>query len=274
MLTIAALLAFGLPQGTTPPPRPAPDVVVATVDGAPITAADVEAYLWAWKSREVVSEIANHRMIAAEAARLKLEATDAEVKAKIDEQLAALKGNLPQGQTMEAYLQEKIGGMSHLALIARSAILVEKIAGAEFKPEKYVKVSTIMFRTTGDTTDALSKAIKKADAAYASLQAGKPWADVVRLYEEDARIVANQGLVGWKAYDAFPESVRAQLATLKPMGYTKPTQTQYGIQIFRLNTRGNEATPIELGDLKSQYILGSRQNVVQRLRDKAKIEIK
>ena len=274
MISIAALLAFGMPQGTAPPPRPAADAVVATVDGAPILASDVEPYLWDWKSREVISEIASHRMIAAEAARKNITATDAEVKAKIDQQLASIRAQLQEGQTTDSFVKEKMGGMSRLGLIVRTSILVEKLAATELEPGKYVKVASIIFRTNGDTTDDLSRAIKKADAAYASLKGGTPWADVLRIYEKNPQTVANGGLVGWKAYDVFPESVRAQLTAIRPMGYTKPTQTQYGIQIFRLIARGDEASPAELTDLRAQYVLGSRQSVVERLRAKSKIEIK
>lgn len=274
MLSIAALIAFGLPQGTTPPAKPASDAVIATVDGAAITAAEIEPYLWAWKAREVARELADHRMIAAEAQRKGIAVTDAEVKAKIDEQLAQVKSSLPEGQTLEQFLQSRGADMSRIALAARSAILVDRLAEKEFKPEGYMKVSTLVFRTTGDTTDALSKAIKSADGAYASLQAGKPWDTVLRTYEKDPRILSNGGLVGWKSVDAFPESVRAQLATLKPMGFTKPTQTQNGIQIFRLNARGGAASPTDLAELKSQYVQGARQTIVPKLRQTAKIEIK
>lgn len=273
MLTIAAFLAFGLAQSATPPPKPAPDAILATVDGAPITAADVEAYLWAWKEKEVVRELADHKMIAAEAARQGVSVSDAEVKAKIDEQLAQVKANLPQGQTLDDFLKSRGAEPSRLFLAARSAVLVDKLAAKEFQPAKYVKVSTLVFRTTGDTTEALTKAIKAADAAYASLQAGKPWKDVLRVYETNSTVLSNDGLVGWKAYDAFPDSVRTQMDKLKPMGYTKPTQTANGIQIFRLDARGESANPADLAELRSQYIQSARQSLVPRLRQATKIEI-
>ena len=257
------------------PVHPAPDAVVATIDGAPITAAEIDPYLWDRYSRAVIDEMVGHRLIAAEAKRKGVSASDAEVKALVDQQIASIKANIPPGQTLETFLQSpEVGGLGRLNLVARSSILVDKLAGLEFKPDGYVKVATMVFRTTGDTTDALSKAIKSADAAYASLQAGKAWETVLRQYEKDPRIVANGGLVGWKAEGAFPASVQTSFASLKPLGYTKPTQTPNGIQIFRILARGAASSPTDLAELKAQYVASARASVMARLRSAAKVEVK
>jgi parvulin-like peptidyl-prolyl isomerase len=273
MLSIAALVVMGYFQ-EAPPPRPAPDTVVATVGGAPITAGEIEPYLWAWKSKEVIRDLAGHRAIAAEAARLGITASSDEVKKRIADQIERIRGQLQPGQSIDDVINGAVGGPSRLALVARSSILVDKIAESEFKPDGYVKVATLLFRTNGGTTDELSKAIKSADSAYASLQQGKPWADVLRLYEKNPQVVQNGGLIGWKAYSVFPETVRTQLGTLKLMGVTKPVQTEIGIQIFRLLARGATANPTELADLKSQYVQGARQGIVERIRQQNKVEIK
>ena len=271
-LPIAALaLAF---QGLTPPVHPAPTAVVATIDGAPLTAGEVDPYLWDWRSRAVIDELVNHRIVAAEASRKNVTATDAEVKAKMDEQLADIATRVPAGGSVESFVQAQLGGMSHLALVARSSVLVDKLAELEFKPETYVKVATMVFRTADDSTTSLGKAIKSADSAYAALQAGKPWNAVLRQYETNPTALERNGEIGWRAVPVFPEAIRTGLATLKPLGYTKPTQTPSGIQIFRLLARGGTATPGELAELRRQYLEGSRASLVARLRAAAKVEVK
>ncbi len=274
MLTLAALLSLGYYQAA-PPPKPAPETVLATVGGTPITAAEVEPYLWAWRAKDVARELTGHKMIAMEAARRNITVTEAEVQKRVEDQINGIRAQIQPGQTLEDMINgPQIGGPSRLTLIARSSLLVDKIAEAGFKPDGYIKVATLVFKTTGDSTDALAKAIRSADQAYASLQNGKPWQDVLRVYEKDARIVDTGGLVGWKSYDAFPESLRGQFGTLKLMGVTKPIQTTNGIQIFRLLARGASATPLELNDLKTLYVQGARAKIVEQLRQTTKVEIK
>lgn len=273
MLPIAPFVALAaLWQGTTG--RPAPDTVVATVDGQPITAGEVEPLLWDWKLRDLLTEYTVHKMVAVEAAKKGVSATDAEVKARVDEQREAVKPNLQPGQTFEDFVKAQGGGMARLNMVARTAVLIDKIAELEFKPGDYVKVATIVFRPDGVTTDALSKAIKQADAAYASLMAGKPWQSVLQLYEKNTAVVQNGGAIGWKSMAVFPEGVRASLSTTKVMGYTKPVQTENGIQIFRLEARGGTAKPTDLADLKAQFIRGDRNAIIQRLRQSMKVEYK
>ena len=268
------LFLFALLQGAATPPKPLPDAVLATLDGAPITAAEIEPYLWAWKTRDVVREVADHRMVLEAATKRGVGASDAEVKARLQLQLTAIASNLPPGQTVEAYLEGRGLNVPHLAVLSRSAVLLDKIAEGEFKPSGYVRVQTIVVPTKGDTTDALSGAIRKADLAYAALQAGKPWEAVLKANGADPSVAETGGLLGWKSLDLFPESVRAAFATMRPLGYTKPTQTPNGIQIFRLVARGEAATPAEAADLKRQFVEGYRAVILQRIRSEARIEIK
>ncbi len=258
------------PQSLTPPPKPAGDTVLAIVDGAPITAAEAEPYLWAWKARDTLNDLVVLKIVDAEAARKNLTVSDAEVRARMDQQLAAIKTQLQPGQTVESAVAAQPGGMSRLALSVHIFVLLNKIADSEFQPTQFVKVAAISFPTGAGTTDALSKAIKGADAAYAKLLAGRPWDDVAKANAA----VAQSGVMGWRAVEIFPENVRAGLAATKPMGYTKPTQVGNGIQIFRLLARGQDAPPTEIAELKGQYTNSALPNILKRLRDKAKVEIK
>ena len=271
MVPFALLALF---QAPIPPARPAPDAVLATVGGKPVTAAEIEPYLWAWKAREVVREVADARAIVEAAAAEGVTATDAEVQARVDATLATVRASLQPGQTIEQFLASRGADLSRVALSARTAVLLDKISERDFRPEGFFRTETLLFRTVGDTTDALRGAIRAADAAYAALAAGKPWAEVVRLNTEVVGALGVTTPMGWKAGEVFPESVRTALATLKPGGFTKPTQTSNGIQIYRLVLRGADAKATDLADLRRQYVEGSRGAVLTRLRGAVKVEVK
>ena len=271
ILPFAILLLF---QGVLPPAKPAPDAVLATLDGKPITAAEIEPYLWSWKVRDVLREYADHRMILEAAAQRGLVATDAEVKARLDLQLAAASTGLPAGGTVEDVLQARGLNVAHLAILSRSAVLLDKITESEYKPGGFVKFQALVVPVADGTPDALAKAQRKADLAYAALQTGKPWETVLKANEKDPNAIPAGGLVGWRSLDLFPENLRAAFGNLKPGGFSRPVQTPKGIGIFRLIARGEAATPEETATLKRQFVEKSRSVVLQRLRAATKIEIK
>lgn len=264
-----ALLAF---QGPSLPPKPASDAVLATIDGKPLTAAEVEPYLWAWKTRETVSTLAIYRGIAAEARKRSVTVTDAEVKAKVDEQIATAKAALQPGQSLDDAVA-RYGGVPGLNLAIRNTLLLDKLAEKEFDPNGYAKLSIILFRTSDDKPPVVTAA-KNANVAYASLQAGKPWDVVEKANEKEPRLLQTNGLIGWTAISALPEGARAQLATLMPSGYTTPIQTPAGLAIFRLNLRGKDAPATELAPFKAQALDASRKAVLTRIQAASKVEFK
>ncbi len=219
-------------------------------------------------------------MVQEAAAKRGLTATDAEVRAKYDAQMEIVKTRLKPGQTPDDFLASQGLDATHLVLASRSAVLLDKIADADFQPANFVKVDTIVFPAPqGTSTDVLGKAIKGADAAVASLAAGKTWDAVVKanttvVGPSQVSAPAQAGALGWKSLESFPEAIRAQIAALKPLGTTKPLQTPNGIQIFRLTARGSEAPAADLASLKAQYVAESRGLVLQRLREATKVEIK
>ena len=62
------------------------------------------------------------------------------------------------------------------------------------------------------------------------------------------------------------------LNALKKGGFTKPSTTANGIQIFRLDVLGGAATAVERQELEESYVAGQRQNFMTKLRGEAKVE--
>lgn len=260
-----------------PPPKPAPGAVVATVDGKPVTAGEIEGYLWAWKTRDVINEYAVYQAVANEAAKHNITVTDAEIQAKVDSQLAGAQASLQPGQTIEGVLRDRGFDSSRLALSVRTGILLDKIAAADFKASDYIRIEALLFRPAGGGTPtplATVKASKDADAAYASLAAGKPWDAVVKASTTPPAGTAQAIPAGWVALSSLPNDLRIQVAGLKLQGTTKPVQSPGGSQIIHLVGRGDTASPADLETLKNQYVNGARNATFQRIRAAMKVEIK
>lgn len=286
MLSTALFAALALLQGAaqTPPvqapmaapkPVPAPDAVVATINGKPVTAAEVEPFLWSWQARLVIEEMAQHRAVAEEAAKRGLTVTDAEVKERVDAQLAGVQKTLPAGQTVDDFLATRRLTREHLVVGARTTLLLDKIVEADFHPADYVKMDALLFQAPPSAApEVQAKAVKGADAAFAALASNKPWDTVFKANTTQPNAAAVGGAIPWTPLASLPDSLRGQVALLKPQGYTKPTPVPNGVQIYHLAARGNDAPPAEIAAVKAQYMQGARAALLQRLKEATKVEVK
>lgn len=253
--------------------KPKPTAVLAKVGGVPVRASDIESYLWDWRAYEVVQDAVTHQMIAAEAKKQKVAATDAEIQKDLNRQLEAIRSQLKTGQTLQKAMLEQGFTRSRLYLRVKSEVLLNKITMKSFDPKGFVKVSTIIIRARSEQTAELAVAVRRADEAYAALKSGEPWNDVLSRYTDDPSTLQSQGLLGWRDLGAFPPSVKQELQSLKPGGITKPAQTQNGIQIFRIEALGTSAEGPVMDDLKQAFLVGSRQKVLDRIRTQTPVEI-
>jgi parvulin-like peptidyl-prolyl isomerase len=253
--------------------RPKPAAVLAKVGGVPIKATDLEPYLWDWRAYEVLQDAITHQMIAAEARAQKVSVTDAEVQKLLEAQMAAMRGQLRPGQTLAKAMLEQGFPKNRLFLRLRSEMLLDKLTLKRFNSKLFVKVSTIIIRPKSEQASELALAVKRAEDAYAALAGGEPWSDVLSRFTDDPGTIRTDGLLGWRDLGAFPPTVRQELASKKPGGITKPAQTQNGIQIFRIESLGSEASGPVLEELREAFLTGTRQKVLEEIRAKAKIEV-
>ncbi len=253
-------------------PVPATNQVLARVNGVEIKASEVEALLWEWRKNDVLNDLINFQIVRTAAQKQEVTATDDEVNTEMLKLLEGIKSQLPKGQTLEQAMEQEGTAPSRLFVRVKTEILLRKMILKGFEPKDYVKVSTIVIKPAGSGTDDLKVALEKADKAYTRLIGGEKWEDVLLSSTDDQRARASLGLVGWRPIALFPESVRADIGKSKKNGFTKPASTVNGIQIFRLDAIGKEATAEEVLELKESYVGGQRTGLMTKLRADAKVE--
>jgi hypothetical protein len=271
------LLALSL-QIPTPPagllvPKPAPDQVIARLGTTALRARDLEPYLWDWMSRSIVQEIANVVLIDQEAQRLGVTVPAAAIEALVREREETFAKQLPAGTDVQAAMRDRQVSRSRLYLSARAELLSRRVIEASFRPGDYAKVSTLVVRPASQFTGDVQAALVKADAAYERLKKGEAWATVLKEVVTDEAARRNDGFLGWRPLAAFPEAIRPELAKLPAGGVTRPVQTAYGIQIFRVMTPGGQAKGEDLTELRNQVVGGGREALLARLRQEHKVEI-
>ncbi len=275
MFAVALALAQG-PAGDLPakyrssPPQVA--TVVARVNGVDITAGEVESLLWEWRGFDAMQDLITYQVVKSEAQKQAVDVSDKDVQAAVDASLAEMAKRVAPGKTLETTLLEQGFTPSRLYLRFRTELLLGKMVERSFKPENLVRVSTIIVKPVSAQASDLTAAIGKAQAAYDRLKKGDKWEDVFASTLIDQRLVKSNGLLGWRDLGAFPTSVQAELKTLKPGGVTKPAQTENGIQIFRMEVRGNEAKPDEFNEMRTTYMTANRAPLLAKLRKESKVE--
>lgn len=250
-------------------PAPKPGDVVATVNGKPILASDIESLLWEWRGTDVTEDLISYSMVAQDAAKKGVVVSDAEVDKTVDSEMAALLKARPDGAE---YMKSQGFTRSRLFLRLKAKLLMDKILEKDFHPEQYVKVSTILVKSPGTDAAAVSAAIAKVQSAYDRLQKGEKWDDVLAATTSEQQAIKIKGLLGWRERSAFPETTQKEMSTLAVGGITKPAQTQVGIQLFRIEANGADAKGDDLASLKNLYLNVARQQYVDKLRAESKIE--
>lgn len=269
---VSLLFALALAQAQATPPVPPPDKVLATLDGAPIKAADVEPYLWDWRGYEALEDILSYKLLANAAAKAGVSLTEAETDAAVSKQLDELKKSAPAGRSFEDSLRQQGFPKSRIVMRVKTELLLDKIVLKDFHPSDYIKISTIVFRPESEQMPALAATIRRADAAYDKLKKGTSWDIVLGENETAPQALKGRGSVGWRALAAFPTSVAAEMRNLTLGGITKPAQTTYGIQIFKIDGLGASAKGKDLDDLKNVFLASARPAELNKIRAEAKIE--
>jgi parvulin-like peptidyl-prolyl isomerase len=267
---IAASQTVQIPA-TYLPPKPAPETVLAVVDGVPIKASDVELLLWDWRGREVTQDVIAYQLIHKRAETLKIAVTPSDVQKEYDKFVAEATKKLPPGQTFDDLLKEKQQPKSRLYMQIESNLLLSKIVDVQFDPKKFVKVSTLVFKTKTASATDMADAVGKAQDAYARLIKGEDWDKVMQSTGQEDALIKGKGLLGWRSQEAFPPITQTELKTAKVGTLIKPVSTQNGIQLFRIEAMGATATGKDLAELKEVYEQTAKQGVFQSLKTSAKI---
>ena len=280
---LIAGLALALQNGSplvrvpdlTPPPKP--DAVLAKVGGVEIRADDVAPLLWESRGDEILNDLVAYQLLKAQAEAKGIVVTDADVKRRTQETLKEYAADLQPGENPAEALAAQGFTPGRLFVQVKTDLLLTGLANLAFRPENYVKVSTILVvpKTAADgSPDPESVAAAKATIARASarLRAGETWDAVAGDTIEDATGKKTGGFLGWRPLDVFPAAVRTEIAALVPGGVTAPSQTNFGVQIFRLDAVGKTLAGKDLEELKSAVFPDVRAKVLRDVRAAAKVE--
>lgn len=253
-------------------PVPAPNATLAKVNGVEIRTSDVDALLWEWRRKDVLADLITYQIVKDAAKKQAVEVTDDAVHEEAKKLVDGIAQSLPPGQTIEQAMEEEGTAPSRIFIRVKTEMLLRKMILKDFVPADYVKISTIVFKPASASTEDVQVAMDKAQRAYNRLVGGESWDEVLLSVTDDARARAALGAVGWRPKRLFPESTQAEMSAIAKGGYTKPSATANGIQIFRLDALGGGATAVERQELEESYVAGQRQNFMTKLRGEARVE--
>ncbi|MGB6116924.1 MAG: peptidylprolyl isomerase, partial [Mesorhizobium sp.] len=241
-----------------------PATVVATVEGVPVTEADVQL-AEAELDQQFAQLPAEQKRAAALSAIIEIRVLANKAKAE------GLDGDAEFKRRMEFLNQRAL----HAQLIEKSispAITDEAIKArydkemAEVKPTEEVKAAHILVKTK-----------EEAEAIIKDLEAGKDFAEIAKEKSQDPGSGAAGGDLGYfGAGQMVPEFEKAAFE-LKPGEFTKePVQSQFGFHIIKLEDKRAKAPPAydSVKDQVRQLVFRDKYfETVKSLREAAKVEI-
>jgi parvulin-like peptidyl-prolyl isomerase len=253
------------------PPKPIATKVLVTIDGVPLKQSDVDGVLWDWHSQAIIDELIGYQVIKNEAKKQSITVTQKEILDAIKMAIANYSASLPKGANAEEEMRKQGFPPSRVFLTWQAKLLTEKLMLRRFDKTEYFKISTMAFPIASEQATDLADAIKKAQSAYDQLAKGGDWDKILAANTTDVNTIKSKGLLGWRSLGIFPASVQTELKKLSKGGITKPAQTGYGIQIFRIEELGKDASGPDLEKLRNQFTSSGQQQFVQKLRQAAKI---
>ncbi len=251
---------------------PAPTATVATVNGVEIKAKDVEDLLWDLHGTTVLKDIIYYNLFITEARKRGIVVTQEEVDKGVAGAIDEIKQGLTAGQTVEQAMAQQGQTRSLFAVRIKSNLALTKIALADFNPKDYIKISTIVVRPNSAAATDVANAIQVVQKAYDRIKAGEKWDKLVDELTVEQAAKQNRGFLGWRNLSLFPKEALSEIETLKKGDITKPVHTSNGIQMFRIEDKGDAATKEEIEIMKNENIGVLRQQVGTKILQSAKIE--
>jgi peptidyl-prolyl cis-trans isomerase C len=248
--------------GAAPAGAADPNKVVARVNGAPVTEADLAA---AAEDPALAlpgtDEAAKRDILVGYVTDLKLGAKAAEA-AKLDQ--------TPEFRRKLAYLRDKLLVDEYLEQETRKAItpeaarkLYDETAKA-MKPEEEVSARHVLVESEED-----------AKAALARLKAGEDFTKVAAELSKDPGSKAEGGDLGFFSKDRMVAPFAEAAFKLKKGELSEPVKSQFGWHVIRVDDRRTKEAPAfeELKDQIDQYLTRkAQQDVVLALRKNGSVE--
>jgi parvulin-like peptidyl-prolyl isomerase len=257
LLPAAVLSACG--DAEPPRPSPSPAEVVARVDGAPITSADVrraqDAALFSGTrldGEQALRQLIGEELVEQEAKRLGLEVTDAEVDERLDTVAAGAGGR----EALQTQLKKVGVGMAELREAIRSVLVGEKVEAAKYDDLAATRADARAYYDENEALFATPAAVELGDLAVrregialnaiARIEAGQPFDNAARQFSVDPELKANGGLLGWVTVGSLPKPVREAVAGLEVGEMSAPVQVGGLWHVFKLyGRRAAQTQPFE-----------------------------
>lgn len=279
---LMASLAIALPCAAQAPVAPSmpPETVVATVDGKPVTAAQIQAILGLSKGSEQML-YKNPKGFLTQLALIRHQAEQAE----------------KQGLDKKSPYREQIEFQRNLALYNAQASeaavrivlepdAVKKFYEANLQRYQNVTVKAIYIAFTSAPLTLSDPSVKKslsepeaqekAAQLYKEIQAGAGFVEMVRKHSDDLSSKGKDGDFGVvRAKDNLAENIRKAIFALKEGQVSEPVRSNNGFYLFKADKVGvqplaavNDEIFIELHQAKQRAaldaIINSRQVKIEK----------
>ncbi|ACA17026.1 PpiC-type peptidyl-prolyl cis-trans isomerase [Methylobacterium sp. 4-46] len=262
--TAALVLGLALPAvaQTAPAPNPAPDTVVARVNGSPVTAADLAvAADDPALSLPGVSDEQKKGLLVDYMVDLKLGAQAAE-KAKVAES--------PDFTRKLAYFRDKLLLDEYLEREAKKAVTPEAARKLyddtvkTLKPEEEVHARHILVDNEAD-----------AKKIAARIKGGEDFSKVAAETSKDPGSKAEGGDLGWFTKERMVPAFAEAAFKLDQGKVSDPVRTQFGWHVIKVEEKRTKPVP-GFDEMKEQidtYLTRkTQQDIITKLREQAKIE--
>lgn len=245
-------------------PKPAPDTVIATVDGINITEADLDL-----ATTDLDQQFARlpeaQRRAAALSAIIEIKLMAKEAKAKgLDKD--------PEYERRTAFMLDR---SLHAQTIQKE--VTDNITDAEIRARYDKEIASIPPTNEVKARHILVKTKEEADAVIKDLEAGKKFEDIANEKTTDPSGKGTGGDLGYfGAGQMVPEFEKAAFA-LNPGEYTKtPVQTQFGYHVIKVEDKRQQPPPAfdEVKEQVKNLVLRDKYlEKVKALRTAAKVDI-
>lgn len=272
-LALQSLTLNGILPGAQMQRVPGADEVVATLNGKPILASEVNKVLWDWVGYPMTQQVIGMMMVEEAAKDAGVSVSDEEVRKAVDEQLTQYKANIPEGRTFEQHLRAMGIPYSQVWVQVRQSMLFERIAMKDFKPEALRKLAHIVIKPKDFSDRARQDAMNKANEIIAWAKGGETWASLVEQHSEDIATKPLNGSLGWVGPHVLPEDIMAAAASAQTGAIIGPFVTSDGIVVIKVENAGPPPEN-ELEAAKNAYLQRAQMLLQQKLRDEYKHENK
>ena len=246
------------------------DKVVMHVNGEPITESEFNMFAASApeETRAFYGTAEGKRLLADELVKLKaLEQEGRRLGVDDDpavrSQLDSISSQLVAGKTLERLVNED----------------TEKRVAAEFAKEKdtartlrhiLVAYRGGQFPPKGGQAPTAEQAMQKAATLVARIRGGESFADVARRESDDVQTAPRGGSIGPVSADQLPASMSATVSKLQMGQVSDPVRTEFGVQIFKLDSPSLEEMRPMLSEKIKREVAAE---TIQRLHKSAKVEL-